>query len=446
MRMQTAETLYEARWIIPVEPAGIVLDEHTLVVAADRIVALLPRADARARYPDAERVDLDRHALLPGLVNTHTHAAMTLLRGCGADLSLHDWLRRAIWPVEQSLVGPEFVRDGSRLAIAEMIRGGTTCFADQYFFAQETALVCADAGLRAALGMVVIDVPTAYAANADEYLQRGLELHDEWRGHALVTTAFAPHAPYTVCDASLERIRSYADELEVPILMHLHETAAEVADAVAATGERPLARIARLGLLSAGFSAVHMTQVDDADLAALQRSGAGVIHCPQSNLKLASGFCPVARLLDAGIPVALGTDGAASNDGLDLLAETKTAALLAKGVAADAAALPAHAALHMATLAGAHALGIAQQTGSLLSGKSADFIAINLDDLATTPVRDVAASVVYAASRSQVTDSWVAGRPLMRAGALLTIDAAGARERAARWAPRIDAIRRGSAA
>lgn len=446
MRMQTAETLYEARWIIPVEPAGIVLDEHTLVVAADRIVALLSRADARARYPAAERVDLDHHALLPGFVNAHTHAAMTLLRGCGAGLPLHDWLRRAIWPVEQALVGPEFVRDGSRLAIAEMIRGGTTCFADQYFFPQETALVCADAGMRAALGIAVIDVPTAYAANADEYLQRGLELHDEWRGHALVRTMFAPHAPYTVGDATLARIRSYADELDLPIHMHLHETATEVADALTATGERPLARLARLGLLSSGFSAVHMTQLDDADLDALLRTGAGVVHCPQSNLKLASGFCPVARLLDAGVPVALGTDGAACNDGLDMLTETKVAALLAKGVAADAAALPAHAALHLATLAGAHALGLAQQTGSLVAGKSADFIAINLDDFATTPVHDAAAAIVYAATRSQVTDSWITGRPLMRAGVLLTVDEAAGRERAARWVPRIAAVRRGTAA
>lgn len=440
MRMQTAETLYEARWIIPVEPAGVVLDAHTLVVTTDRIVALLPRDEARAQYPDAERVDLGRHTLLPGLVNAHTHAAMALLRGCGADLSLHDWLRRAIWPVEQALVGPEFVRDGSRLAIAEMIRGGTTCFADQYFFAQETALVCADAGLRATLGIAVIDTPTAYAANADEYLQRGLELHDEWRGHALVRTAFAPHAPYTVDDAMLERIRSYADELDLPIHMHLHETETEVAEAVAATGERPLARLDRLGLLSSSFSAVHMTQLDEADLATLQRTGTGVVHCPQSNLKLASGFCPVARLLDAGVPVALGTDGPACNDDLDLLDEMKTAALLAKGVAGNAAALPAHAALHMATLAGAQALGLAQQTGSLVVGKSADFIAVDLDTLATTPVHDAATTVVYAASRSQVTDSWVAGRPLMRAGILLTIDDAGARERAARWAQRVGAV------
>ncbi len=446
MRMQTAETLYEARWIIPVEPAGIVLDEHTLVVAADRIVALLPWADARTQYPAAERVNLGHHVVMPGLVNAHTHAAMTLLRGCGADLSLQDWLRRAIWPVEQVLVGPEFVRDGSRLAVAEMIRGGTTCFADQYFFAQETALVCADAGIRAALGIAVIDVPTAYAANADEYLQRGLELHDEWRGHALVSTLFAPHAPYTVGDASLERIRSYADELDLPIHMHLHETAAEVSDAVAATGERPLARLARLGLLTSGFSAVHMTQLDDADLAALQRTGAGVIHCPQSNLKLASGFCPVTRFIDAGVPVALGTDGAGCNDGLDMIAETKAAALLAKGSSGNAAALPAHAALHMATLAGAHALGLAQHTGSLVVGKSADFIAIDLDDLSTTPVHDAAAAVVYAASRHQVTDAWVAGRSLMRAGALLTIDETAARERAARWLPRIEAARRETAA
>ena len=436
MRMQTAETLFEARWIIPVEPAGAVLEAHTLVVAGDRIVALLPRAEARARYPAATRVDLGRHALLPGLVNAHTHAAMTLLRGRGADLPLREWLRRSIWPAEQALVGPEFVRDGSRLAVAEMIRSGTTCFADQYFFPQDTALVCEDVGLRAVLGIAVIDFPTAYAANADEYLQRGLELHDEWRGHPLISTAFAPHAPYTVDDAALARVLQYAHELDLTIQMHVHETAAEIDDAVAATGERPLARLARLGLLSPSFAAVHMTQVDDADLAILQRTGAGVIHCPQSNLKLASGFCPVARLLAAGVPVALGTDGAASNDDLDLLDELRTAALLAKGVAGDATAVPAHTALRMATLAGAQALGLGAETGSLVPGKAADFIAVNLDDPATQPAVDPATAIVYAAARDQVTHAWVAGRALMRERTLLTLDTAAAGARAERWLER----------
>ena len=444
--MRTAETLYEARWIVPVEPSGVVLAEHTLVVAGDRIVEVSPRADARARFPDAERVELAEHVLLPGLVNAHTHAAMTLLRGYATDLALHDWLRRAIWPAEQALVGTEFVRDGTRLAVAEMIRSGTTCFADQYFFAQEAATVCVDAGLRAVLGLIVIDVATAYARNADEYLERGIALHDEYRDHPLVQTAFAPHAPYTVGDDALSRVRQYADELDLPIHMHLHETAREVADAVAATGERPLARIARLGMLSPAFQAVHMTAVDDDDLETLARSGAGVVHCPQSNLKLASGFCPVARLAAAGVPVALGTDGAASNDDLDLLAELQTAALLAKGVAQDATALPAHDALHLATLAGANALGLGARTGSLVAGKSADFIAVSLADLACTPMYDVAGAIVYSATRHDVTDVWVAGRALMRDRNLLTVDADAAAERAQYWRGRAMAMRQSAVA
>lgn len=444
--MQTAETLYEARWIVPVEPAGVVLAEHTLVVAGDRIVAVSPRADARARFPRAARVDLADHALMPGLVNAHTHAAMALLRGYANDLPLHDWLRRAIWPAEQALVGPEFARDGTRLAVAEMIRGGTTLFADQYFFAREAATVCVEAGIRAALGMVVIDVPTAYARNADEYLARGLELHDEFQGEPLVTTTFAPHAPYTVGDDALARVRQYADELDVPIHMHVHETAREVADALAATGERPLARLARLGLLSAAFQAVHMTAVDDADIDTLTRSGAGVVHCPQSNLKLASGFCPVARLAAASVPVAIGTDGAASNDDLDMLAELQTAALLAKGVAGDATVLPAHDALRMATLAGANALGLGAETGSLVPGKAADFIAVSLADASSAPVHDVAGALVYSASRGDVDGVWVAGRALMRDRELLTVDAAAATARAAHWRERAAALRRGAVA
>ena len=444
--MRTAETLYEARWIVPVEPAGVVLAEHTLVVAGDRIVEVSPRADARARFPGAERVALTDHVVLPGLVNAHTHAAMTLLRGYGTDLSLHDWLRRAIWPAEQALVGPDFVRDGTRLAAAEMIRSGTTCFADQYFFAQEAAAVCADIGLRAVLGLIVIDVPTAYARDADEYLERGIALHDEYRDHPLVRTAFAPHAPYTVGDEALLRVLKYANELDLPIHMHVHETAREVADAVAASGERPLARLARLGLLSPAFQAVHATTLDDDDVATLASTGAGVVHCPQSNLKLASGFCPVARLARAGVRVALGTDGAASNDDLDLLAEMQTAALLAKGVAQDATVLPAHDALRMATLAGADALGVGAETGSLVPGKAADFIAVSLADVACAPVHDVAGALVYTATREDVTDVWVAGRALLRDRRLLTVDADDVIERARHWRERAAALRQGAVA
>ncbi|MFN2301207.1 MAG: TRZ/ATZ family hydrolase [Gammaproteobacteria bacterium] len=440
--MPTAEKLYEARWIVPVEPVGEVLEGHTLVTAGDRIVALLPVPVARSRYPDAERIALPRHLLIPGLVNAHTHAAMTLLRGYADDYPLEIWLREHVWPAEGAFAGaPGFVRDGTRLAIAEMLRSGTTCFADQYFFADQAAAACSEAGIRAQLGVIVIDFPTPWARSLDEYLEKGLAVRDAWKHDPLVGFVFAPHSPYTVGDDALTRVRVLANELDLPVQMHVHETADELATALAASGERPLARLARLGLLNPSFSAVHATQLDDADIAALADSGAGVVHCPQSNLKLASGFCPVARLLAAGVNVALGTDGAGSNNDLDLLDEMRTASLLAKGVAGDASALSAHAALRMATLAGAQALCLTSEIGSLEAGKQADFIAVDLDRAATTPVYDPVHALVYAATREQITDVWVAGRRLLADGALTTLDDAEVRANARAWAQKISARR-----
>lgn len=437
--MHTADTLIDARWIVPVEPAGAVLERHSLALSGDRIVALLPTTDAHARWPAADRVPLPEHVLVPGFVNAHTHAAMTLMRGFGDDLPLDRWLRSRIWPVEAAFVGqPGFVRDGVRLAVAEMLRSGTTCFADQYFFADQAAEAVADAGIRAVLGIVVIDFKTPWAQTLDEYFERGLAVRDAWSHDPLITAAFAPHAPYTVSDDGLLRVRSRADQLELPIHMHVHETADEIAAAVAANGERPLARLARLGLLDPSFHAVHATQLDDADIDTLVRTGAGVIHCPQSNLKLASGFCPVDRLRQAGVPLALGTDGAGSNDDLDLLDEMRTAALLAKGVSGDATALRAHDALRLATLGGANALGLGAVTGSLAPGKQADLVAIDLSAAATTPVADPVHALVYAASRDQVSDVWVAGRRVLHARRLTSVDESAARDAAVRWRERID--------
>ncbi len=439
--MQSQKTVYESRWTIPIEPVATELENHALVVEGDRIIELLPIADARRIHADAERVELPRHVVMPGFVNAHTHAAMTLLRGFADDLDLRTWLKDYIWPAEREYVGPDFARDGSLLAALEMALSGTTCFADQYFFADQAAEAASKVGLRARIGIVVIDFPTAWASGPDEYLDRGLELHDRWKDDPRVNMMFAPHAPYTVSDPVLERVRTLAAELDLPVHMHVHETAHEVDDALTQNGERPLTRLDRLGLLGAGFAAVHMTQVDADDLERLVRTGTRVVHCPQSNLKLASGWCPVARLRSAGVTVALGTDGAASNNDLDMLEEMRAAALLAKAVSGDPTAVPAHAALRMATLDGAAALGLDDRIGSLAPGKSADFIAIDLDDPATTPVFDAASAVVYSASRGQVTDSWVGGRPLMRDRRLTHLDAGPVRERALHWARRISGER-----
>lgn len=435
--MEAVDTLLHAAWIIPVEPEGAVWPAHSLAIRDGHIVAVLPQTEARLRFTAATEIHLPRQALIPGLVNAHTHGAMNLLRGLADDLPLMSWLGEHIWPAEQRWVDAEFVTVGSRLAIAEMIKGGTTCFNDMYFFPEQTARVAADCGVRACVGMIVLDFPTRYAADADDYLAKGLALHDAWRGHPLVRTAFAPHAPYTVSDAPLRRIKMLSDELDVPIHMHVHETAGEVADAVARDGRRPLQRLDELGMLGPNFLAVHMTQLLDAEIDLLARTATHVLHCPESNLKLASGFCPVARLLAGGVNVALGTDGAASNNDLDLLAEMRTAALLAKGVSGDAAAVPAFQALQMATLNGARALGLADEIGSLRPGKWADVVAVDLGGLDRQPLYHPLSQLVYTAHRDHVTDVWVAGRPLLRAGVLTHLDEAALIREARDWGIRI---------
>jgi 5-methylthioadenosine/S-adenosylhomocysteine deaminase len=437
--MKTTETLIHARWVIPVQPDGQVLEYHSIAIDEGRISAILPSAEARQSVRAQVTLELDRHALIPGLVNAHTHAAMTLLRGVADDLHLMDWLQNHIWPAEQKWVSEQFVHDGTQLAVAEMLRSGTTCFNDMYFFPEVTARVAASSNIRACAGMILIDFPTAYAENPDQYFAKGLALHDEYKHHPLIRCAFAPHAPYTVSDQPLERVRVLADELDVPVHIHLHETVSEVEDSRNSSGQRPLQRLDKLGLLSPALMAVHMTQVQDGEIQRLAESGASVVHCPESNLKLASGFCPVQKLIEAGVNVALGTDGAASHNDLDLLGEMRTAALLAKAVYGDAAALPAHTVLRMATLNGARALGLADETGSLESGKWADITAVDLGTLETQPLYDPVSQLVYAAGREQVSDVWVAGQHLLKDRQLTQLDAQDLIQRARGWQTRIAA-------
>ena len=434
--MQDADLIVLPRWLVPIEPANTVLENHALVVRGGRIVELGPAAAMRAAWSARETLDLPDHALMPGLVNIHTHAAMSLLRGLADDLPLMDWLQGHIWPAEGAHVSPAFCEDGVRLAAAEFIRGGITCFNDMYMFPDVTARVASAAGLRSAVGLIVFDFPTAWA-QPGEYIHKGLELHDKLKHEPLVRTVFAPHAPYTVSDGPLKEVRKYAVELGIPIHMHVHETAGEVEMAVQATGKRPWQRLKDLGIVGPDLIAVHMTQLTDAEIADCAQNGVTIAHCPESNLKLASGFCPVHKLMTAGVNVALGTDGAASNNDLDLLGEMRTAALLAKGVAGDARALPAASALHMATLAGARALGLDQEIGSLKKGKSADFIAVDLAEAASQPLYSVISQLVYASSRHNVTDVFVAGRALLRDRKLQTLDEPAVIAKAGEWRNKI---------
>lgn len=425
-------------WLVPVEPAGVVLQEHALGIRDGRIAFLGPRS-AAARLQARETRELPGQLLAPGLINAHGHAAMTLFRGLADDLPLMTWLERHIWPAEARWVSEAFVRDGTDLAIAEQLQGGITCFSDMYFFPEVAAERVHASGMRAQITVPVLDFPIPGARDADEALHKGVELFNDLKHHPRVSIAFGPHAPYTVSDENLEKVRVLADELDAAIHMHVHETAGEVSDALQHSGERPLARLARLGLLGPRFQAVHMTQVDDADLALLLESNSNVVHCPLSNLKLASGFCPVEKLWLAGVNVAVGTDGAASNNSLDLLGDTRTAALLAKAVAGSATALDAHRALRMATLNGARALGMEAAIGSLEVGKAADLTSFDLSRLAQQPVYDPVSQLIYASGRDCVRHVWVAGRQLLEEGRLTGLDAQRLRDMASAWGERIAA-------
>lgn len=416
------DLLISARWIIPIVPEQRILENCSLAVHQGRILAIIPTEGAEQRYTATETINLASHVLIPGLVNAHGHAAMSLLRGYADDHPLHRWLNDHIWPAEGRWVCDDFVRDGTELAIAEMIKTGTTCFADMYFFPEQAAQASLEANIRCQLAFPILDFPTAWGLGPDEYLNKGLNLHDTFRSNPLINVAFGPHAPYTVSNTPLQKIAVLAHEMDVPIHIHLHETAQEISDSLQQFGCRPLQRLMDLGLLSPLTQAVHMTQIDESDINLLQASGTQVVHCPESNLKLASGFCPVDRLLKAGINVAIGTDGAASNNDLDLFSEVKTAALLAKAVAGDATALGAHAALRMATLNGAKALGLEEHIGSLEIGKAADITAIDLGELAMQPVYNPASQLVYTHSGQAVTHVWVEGKCLLKNRLLQTLN------------------------
>jgi 5-methylthioadenosine/S-adenosylhomocysteine deaminase len=429
----SAITVIEPRWVIPVSPAATVLSDHAVVIEADRISAILPLADAIARYSDAARVQLPEHVLIPGLVNLHTHAAMSLMRGMADDLSLMDWLQNHIWPAESRMVSDTFVYDGTLLACAEMLRGGVTCFNDMYFFPEAAARATLHAGMRAALGIIAVEFRSAYAVDAQDYLAKGMALRDSLRDEPLLSFCLAPHAPFTVSDATFTQIAIYAGELDLPVHIHLHETSQEISDSIAAHGVRPVARLEKLGLLGPNLIAVHGVHLNAAEIELLARHGCSVAHCPSSNLKLGSGIAPVSELLKAGVNLGIGSDGAASNNRLDLFAEMRLAALLAKGASGNPQIMPAHRALEAATLGGARALGLQDQTGSITPGKFADLTAVNLSATELSPCYDPVSHLVYAAGREHVTDVWVGGTRRVANGKLINLDETALLTRAQHW-------------
>ena len=434
--METVDTLIVPDWLIPVVPEGQVWQGHALGITGERISGIWP-PDALGTVEAGEVIELPGHALLPGLINCHGHAAMSLLRGYADDLPLEPWLEQRIWPLESEFLSEEFVRDGVNLALLEMIRSGTTCYSDMYFFPNIAARCCLQAGMRCQLSFPILDFASAWGSGAQDYIDRGLALHDDYRHSELLQVAFGPHAPYTVSRPTLEKIAILADELDLPVQIHLHETAREVAQAVAAGGSRPLSDLNQLGLLGPRTQCVHMTEVNPEDIALLATTGAHVVHCPDSNMKLASGVCPVVELQAAGVNVALGTDSAASNNDLSLLGEMRSAGLLAKLHNRDAAALPASRLLSMATIDGARALGLEEQLGSLEVGKFADLIALDLSHPETQPLYHPISQLIYAGGANLVSHCWVAGRNLMSRRQVHTLNLEQISARAAAWQTRI---------
>jgi 5-methylthioadenosine/S-adenosylhomocysteine deaminase len=419
--MQNCDQIISADWVVQGGAGDTAMADAGIAITAGNIIAVAERAKLDENYAAQTHLHLDGHVLMPGRVNAHTHSAMSLMRGYADDLPLMAWLTEYIWPLEAKHVNEDFVRVGSLLACAEMIRGGTTCFGDMYFYPEITADVVSEVGMRATIGLIMLDFPTAYAGGPDEYLQKGLALHDDLRHNPMIKTAFAPHAPYTVSDNPLRKMGTLANELEIPVHIHLHETASEIEQALAQHGHRPLTRLQRLGLASPRLLAVHMTQLLDQEIDFVAESGINVFHCPESNLKLASGFCPVHQLRDAGVNIAIGTDGAASNNDLDMFGETRSAALLAKGISADAAAVPAGAAIAMAGVNGAAALGH-EQVGLLQAGYAADVVAVDATAIEFQPLFDPVSALVYHLGRQCVRHVWINGKQLLNDRRLVTID------------------------
>ena len=407
--MEPVDTQIDARWVIPVEPAGVVLEDHSVAIRDGIIVGVQPRSEANQRFEPANRVELHDHALIPGLVNLHTHASMSLMRGMADDMPLMKWLNDHIWPAEAKHVSPQFVYDGTLLACAEMLRGGVTCFNEMYFFPEQAARAAIDAGMRASIGLIAIEFPTAYASDADDYISKGLAARDQLANEPLLSFCMAPHAPYTVSDRTFGRVLMLAEELDLPIHVHLHETLDEIDQSITQYGVRPLERLWQLGLVGPRLIAVHAVHMDATEIELLASSGASVAHCPSSNLKLASGFADVGRMLERGVTVGIGTDGAASNNSLDMFREMRTAALLAKARSGNPEAMPAASALRAATLQGAEALGLADRIGTITEGKLADLCAVSFNSPEMTPCYDPISQLVYSAGRENVTHVWVGG-------------------------------------
>lgn len=435
------DLIIEASWLCPVIPSSTLLTQQAVVIQSGKIIDVCSIEAAR-QYDATETVQLNEHILIPGLINLHTHAAMSLMRGLADDLPLMPWLEQHIWPAERAVVSSSFVRDGTLLACVEMLSGGITTFNDMYFYPEAAAQASMQAGMRANLGLVVLEFPTNYANDAADYIDKGTVAKDQLRDESLISFSFAPHAPYTVSDATFSQINTLSAQLDIGVHTHLHETKAEIAQSEQTHGMRPLARLANLGLLNSTVTLAHCVHLNQAEIKLLAEHNCSIAHCPSSNLKLASGIAPIAEYAKHGINIGLGADGAASNNRLDMFAEMRLAALLAKGQSGDATAISAHEALRMATINGAKALGLDDKIGSIEIGKLADLTAVRLSDIETQPCFDPISHLVYVTGREHVSHTWVNGdlkyhKPEGSEGVFSNIEPQELTEIIAKWQPKL---------
>jgi 5-methylthioadenosine/S-adenosylhomocysteine deaminase len=437
---EPVDAIWSARYVITEDPQHRVIENGAVAIRGDRIVAVASKAAIDAAYTPKSRLDRPDAILAPGLVNTHTHAAMSLFRGIADDLRLQDWLEHYIFPAEAKNVSPDFVRWGTRLGCLEMLLGGTTTFTDMYYYEDVVAEAAKEAGMRGVLGETIIGFPVPDARTPADSLAFTERYINRFRNDPLIVPAVAPHAIYTNSDETLKLSRALANKYGVPLVIHLAETKKELDDSLAQRHMTPVQALDTLGVLSGRTVAAHCVWVNDADLAILKRHGTGIAHCPSSNMKLASGVAPVVKMLALNLPVGLGPDGpAGSNNDFNLFEEMDLAAKLAKVTTLDPQALPATAALEMATIRGARALGMEKEIGSLEPGKRADLIAVRLDRPNAVPLYDAVSQMVYALKAEDVRDVMVNGKPVVRDGKILTLNEAAILQKAVEYRDRVRA-------
>jgi 5-methylthioadenosine/S-adenosylhomocysteine deaminase len=436
-RKSTVDLIIRGGTVVTMDGTRRVIDNGGVAVKSGRIVEVGKTADIDRRYAAREVVNATGKVVIPGLINGHTHVPMTLFRGIADDLDLQEWLTKYIFPAEAKNVTEDFVRVGTRLGLAEMIRGGTTTYCDMYYFEDAIADETFKAGMRGVLGETVIDFPVADNKTYEEGLAYTERFIRKWQGNALIVPAIAPHAPYTVSEVHLKAARALSDKTGAPIVTHISETKREVDDSLKAKGARPVDYLNRIGFLNDRVIAAHVVWPSEEELGLLKKLGVGIVHNPQSNMKLASGVAPVPEMLKNDLPVGLGTDGAASNNDLNLWEEIDTAALLHKLISRDPKVVPAAAAFEMATIRGARALHLDKEIGSIEKGKRADLVIVDLDDLNQTPYYNIYSDLVYAAKASDVRTVIIEGRVVMRDRRLLTLNEETIKADARRYRERI---------